>query len=311
MITSEGGLGPELPYLEVFRTVCEEGGFTAAARTLGCTQPAVSYQIRKLEEVLGVTLLERGGRRMVLTPEGRRFRSFADQVFVELARVRSECVAGQRLEPLRLGSVSGFGRYVLVPALHALRDEQEDHPSLEVRLQYEAADVLLDRLEQGEYEGAFVYKRRVSNALSYEAVYDEELVLVAAPELAAEAGARGLGRLEALEEVAFVTYEECDYVFGRWFDASFGGQPSRLSSGSHFTELEEVLEFVARGVGLSVVPRDSAEGARGRGEVEILYAGSGEPCFNQVFLATRAGSAVRPRLRRLVELLGEGGERPV
>jgi DNA-binding transcriptional LysR family regulator len=303
MTTPPAGLGPELPYLEAFRTLCAEGSFTAAARKLGCTQPAVSYQIRKLEEILGVLLVERNGRRIVLTQEGKRFRSFAERVFVELAQVRSECVAGRRLEPLRLGSASGFGRYVLVPALHTLREEERAHP-LEVRLQYEAADVLLDRLEAGDYEAAFVYKRKVSNVLSYEAVYDEELVLVADPRLSETVRSRGLDRLETLEAVPFVTYEECDYVFGRWFDAGFGAQPSRLPSGSHFTELEEVLDFVRRGVGLSVVPRDSAERACARGEVEILYAG--EPCFNQVFLVTRAGSDVRPRLRRLVELLRAG-----
>lgn len=300
MITTSIGQAPELPYLEAFRAVCEEGGFTAAARRLGRTQPAISYQVRKLEELLGVRLLERGGRRVVLTAEGRRIRLFADRVFAELAEVRSECAAGHRLEPLRLGSASGFGRYVLLPALGAL---QEEEGGVEVRLQYDAADVVLDRLEAGEYEAAFVYKRRVSSALSYVAVYDEELVLVGSPERCAEARAGGLRRLATLEALPFVTYEECEYVFGRWFEASFGAQPSRLASASHFTELEEVLDFVGRGIGLSVVPRDSAADARARGVIEILYAGSGEPCFNQVYMVTRAGSVVRPRLRRLAELV--------
>lgn len=100
-----------------------------------------------------------------------------------------------------------------------------------------------------------------------------------------------------------MTYEECDYVLGRWFDACFGAQPSRLTSRSHPTELEEVVGFVARGAGLSVVPRDSVRDACSRGTVEILYAAAGEPCFNQVFLVTRPGCPVRPRLRRLVDLL--------
>lgn len=308
MTTTSAGPGPELPYLETFRTVCTEGGFTAAARKLGCTQPAVSYQIQKLEAVLGTRLLERDGRRVVLTREGRRFRSFADRVFLELAQVRSECAAGHRLEPLRLGSASGFGRYVLVPGLRALQCEQAEGEPLEVRLQYEAADVLLDRLEGGEYEAAFVYKRRVSSGLSYEVVYDEELVLVGSSDRCAQARARGLDRLATLESMPFVTYEECDYVFGRWFEASFGGQPSRLTSSSHFTELEEVLDFVARGIGLSVVPRDSVAEPCARGVLEILYAGAAEPCFNQVYVVTRAGSEIRPQLRRLVELL-RGGRR--
>ncbi len=297
--------GPELPYLEVFRAVCHEGGFTAAARRLGCSQPAVSYQIRKLEEIVGLELVERDGRRLVLTPAGRRFRVLADDVFAELARVRRECVAGRRLEPLRLGSVSGFGRYVVMPALHRLRAEEEgDGP--EVRLQYEAADVLLERLEEGAYEGAFVYKRRITSGVSFRRVYDEELVLVASRERAVEVRAGGLDRVATFEAAPFVTYEECDYVFGRWFDETFGVQPSRILSRSHFTELEEVLDFVSAGAGLSVVPRDSAEAWCARDEVEILYAGSGNPCLNRVFLATRPGSEVRPLLRRLVELLGSG-----
>ena len=55
------------------------------------------------------------------------------------------------------------------------------------------------------------------------------------------------------------------------------------------------------------MPRDSAADAIARGAVEVLYAGTGEPCFNQVYLATRAGSEIRPRLQRLVELIGGGG----
>ncbi|MFS8638641.1 MAG: LysR family transcriptional regulator [Gemmatimonadota bacterium] len=306
MSTMPMGTAPELPYLEVFRAVCDEGGFTAAARRLGCTQPAVSYQVRKLEEVLGVRLLERTGRRLVLTPAGRRFRAFVDRVFEELSRVRSECAAGHRVEPLRLGSASGFGRYVLLPALHRLREEDAG-PPVEVRLEYEAADIVLDRLEAGEYEAAFVYKRKVSNALSYEVVYDEELVLVGSPARCDEARALGLDRLETLEAMPFVTYEECEYVFGRWFESNFGRQPTWLRSASHFTELEEVLDFVARGVGLSVVPRDAAAEACAMGAIQVLYAGSGEPCWNPVYLATRAGGEVRPRVRRLAELIGARG----
>jgi len=295
-------LGPELVYLETFRTVCVEGGFTAAAAKLGCSQPAVSYQVRRLEQLLGVTLIERTGRRIVLTPEGVRFRDFAERIFDELAKVRSEVVDAQRVEPLRLGSASGFGRYVLVPALLALRGEQPGGV-LEVRLQYDAADVILERLEWGDYEAAFVYKRKVSNVLTYEPVYDEELVLIANSAMAAELERCGSDRLESLAGLPFVTYEECDYVFGRWFEVCFGGQPARLVSASHFTELEEVVEFVGCGAGVSIVPRDSVEAAGARGQVEIVSAGSGVRCLNQVFVVRRSGSVVRPLLLRLVEMV--------
>ena len=295
--------GPELQYLHAFHAVCDSGGFTAAARRLGCTQPAVSYQIRRLEQTLGVQLLERGTRRLVLTREGKRLRDFAERMATELQGVRNALANSEVMEPLRLGSASGFGRYVLVPALLALRASRGEE-GLEVRLQYEAADVLLDWLEGGEYEAAFVYKRRISNALSYQPVYQEELVMIADPQRAADWRARNDGDdLSAFDGTPFVTYEECEYVFGRWFETNFGTQPSRLISAAHFTELEEVVDFVAVGAGVSIVPRDAAMPACARKEIELVYAGGRTPCMNQVYMVHRSGSVVRPLLARLADII--------
>jgi DNA-binding transcriptional LysR family regulator len=301
---------PELPYLDVFYAVCAEGGFTAAADRLGCTQPAVSYQVRALERALKAKLIERGGRRVLLTPAGERLRAFCQDFFGELARVRTECASGHRLEPLRIGSASGFGRYVLMPALHTLIDSRPQ-AKLEVRVWFDSADVILRRLERGECEAAFVYARGVSNRLRYRAVYDEELVLIAAAPRKRSAKAAALDRLAAFEDAAFVTYEEGDYVFGRWFEANFGDQPASVRSVAHFSELEEVIDFVRRGAGMSIVPRDSAEPARSRGEIEVLYAGRATPCINQVYMVVRSGSVVRREVQELATTLKRIGSHAI
>ena len=293
--------GPELPYLEAFHTVCIEGGFTAAARRLGCTQPAISYQIRSLERVLRAKLVERGGRRVLLTPAGERLCAFCRDTFGELAELRSEC-AGERREPLRLGSASGFGRYVLFPALRRLRQDSAS-PPLELQLEFDSAQVVLGRLEQGAYEAAFVYTRRISNYLRYRSVFEEELVLIAPRGFGRGRKDTGLDRVSAFEALPFVTYQEGEYVFGRWFDANFGEPPSRITSVARFSELEEVVDFVRRGEGLSIVPRDSVEAPVASGEVRVVYAGRGEPCFNQVYMVVRSGSSVRRELRQLTDIL--------
>ena len=292
---------PELPYLDVFYAVCAEGGFTAAADRLGCTQPAVSYQVRALERAMKTKLIERGGRRVLLTPAGERLRAFCQDFFTELARVRAECASDHRLEPLRLGSASGFGRYVLVPALHTLRDARKE--TLDVQVWFDSADVVLRSLERGEREAAFVYSRGVSNRLRYRPVYDEELVLIVASGNKKPWKAGALDRLATFEEIPFVTYHEGDYVFGRWFEANFGEQPSTIRSSAHFSELEEVVDFVRRGAGVSIVPRDSVEAARDRGEIDIVYAGRAAPCVNQVYMVVRSGSVVRREVRELASIL--------
>ena len=293
---------PELPYLDVFYAVCAEGGFTAAADRLGCTQPAVSYQVRALERAMKTKLIERGGRRVLLTPAGERLRAFCQDFFTELARVRAEFASGHRLEPLRLGSASGFGRYVLVPALHTLRETHKEK-TLDVQVWFDSADVVLRSLERGEREAAFVYSRGVSNRLRYRAVYDEELVLIVASGKKKPWKTAALDRMATLEQIPFVTYQEGDYVFGRWFEANFGEQPSTIRSSAHFSELEEVVDFVRRGAGASIVPRDAVEAACERGEVDIVYAGRATPCINQVYMVVRSGSVVRREIQELAAIL--------
>lgn len=296
-------VGPELPYLEAFHAVCEEGGFGAAARLLGKSQPAISYQIRRLEKVVGTRLIERGGRRILLTPEGKRLRSLCGSFFDDLARARSEWKGDIRSEPLRLGSASGFGRYVLIPALKAVRRRHEEL-GIRLELRFDSAEVVLRNLEEGASDAAFVYRRRTSNRLRYRSVYDEELVLIAAPSPEDEVASAGLQAPADMERLPFVTYDEGDYVFGRWFDATFGEQPSSIRSVSHFNELEEVVEWVRRGDGVSIVPRDCVADCVDRGEIVVVPAGTGTPCFNEVFMVMRAGSAPRPELEALAEAMG-------
>ena len=94
-------------------------------------------------------------------------------------------------------------------------------------------------------------------------------------------------------------------MFGRWFEATFGEQPTAIWSAAHLSELEEVMTFVGAGVGLSIIPRDAVEGLRGPGGVEILNPGRGQPCYNQVFLVVRSESSPRPEILQLVGILGE------
>ena len=60
--------------------------------------------------------------------------------------------------------------------------------------------------------------------------------------------------IATLAEADYVTYDESDYVFATWFTQVLGEKPARLRSVAHFEELEEVLDWVAAGRGLSIVP---------------------------------------------------------
>ncbi|HET7551403.1 MAG TPA: LysR family transcriptional regulator [Gemmatimonadaceae bacterium] len=294
-------------FLRTFYAVCTHGGFGRAAARLNCTQPAVSYQVRTLERDLGAALFERGGRRVVLTPAGRRLLEFCREYFAEYDRVAAELAGGApSAEPIRIASVSGFGRYVLFPALGSLLagDSSDGAPRPRVDLRFRTAEEVFRLVEGGDVDLGVVYLPKVSNQLAFQHLRDEEIVLIASSSLARSPRVRrGLGRIEAYETLPFVTYLEGDYVFGKWFDANFGAQPTHTTSVHHFDELEEVIATVELGSGASVVPFDSACAAAERRAVRVIRPVKGRRCVNQVFAVTRPGSVMRPEIEGILASL--------
>ncbi|MFT5359006.1 MAG: DNA-binding transcriptional LysR family regulator [Polyangiales bacterium] len=135
-----------LSEMEAFTAVAEAGGFTAAARTLGCTTSSVSKQVRALEERLGVRLLNRTTRRVSLTEIGIAFRDRARAVLHELEDAEL-AVSQQQQEPrgvLRVGAPVDFGRIGLAESLATFIARHSD-----LRLEVDLADRFVDVVEEG------------------------------------------------------------------------------------------------------------------------------------------------------------------
>jgi len=120
-----------LKHLHYFHEVAREGSLTGAARRLHLAPQTLSSQVRELEQALGRTLLERVGRRLVLTPDGEVARDYAESIFAlgtELRRVMTGR-AEPRRQPLRIGVTDGVPKLltarVLTPLLERHRDSIE------------------------------------------------------------------------------------------------------------------------------------------------------------------------------------------
>jgi len=295
-------------YLPAFIAVCEHGTVSAAAEALHRTQPAVTYQIRQLEAQLGAALFERVGRRIVLTPAGRVLRDFAARMMGELREISSAIAQRQpsRKERLRIASVSGFGRYVLFPRLLGALDAKT-FGDLRVELSFPTAEEAYARVEDGSCDVGVVYLPRVSSRLLLEPIFREELVLITPRSLHRTLGVRpaALSALATYGEIAFVTYEESDYVFGKWFHAVFRRPPRAVSSTHHVEELEEVVQFVRGGHGVSIVPLDCAAQAARQRHIEIVRPREMR-CYNDVFAVTRPRAARAADVAAVLSLFRSG-----
>ncbi|HEX7815173.1 LysR family transcriptional regulator [Dyella sp.] len=237
----------ELRYLHAFRTVCEAGGLRAAAAVLHRTEQSVSYQLRRLEESLGMPLFERRGGRLHPNAAGLRLLDFCRGMEHDWERVQQDMLGSttQKYEPLRISSVRGYGQYVVRPLFRpggALTH-------LPVRIQYPTFDGVMHNVESGESDLGFVFSLPVHTRMGHMAIDSEEIVLISPasdppPDL----------NMGALENQTFVSYDESDFVFATWFGHVFGRPTPQLSVAAHFEEMEEVVNGVAAGYGISILP---------------------------------------------------------
>ncbi|MGB8003350.1 MAG: selenium metabolism-associated LysR family transcriptional regulator [Gaiellaceae bacterium] len=181
--------------LAAFCAVVERKSFSQAAERLGVTQPAVSLQIRSLEQRLGRQLLDRSGRRVEPTEAGLRLYASAQRLLALEEHLLEELDAddeGEITGTLELGASTGPGGTV-VPLL--LCEFQEHHPDVRVRLTVSDTQTLVDRVAARELELGIVGAGRRHRGVSFEPFFRDEVVLACPP------GHRFAGKTISLDEL--------------------------------------------------------------------------------------------------------------
>ena len=175
--------------LRVFVRVMDRGNFSLAASDLGITPSAVSKLISRLEDRLGVRLLERSTRRLALTPEGETFLARARRIVADIEEAEAEVarVRGAPRGKLRINAGTAFGLHQLAPAL---ADFLARYPEIDIDLSI--TDRLVDLIdEQSDIavrsghipEGPFIHRK----------IADLQRVICAAPSYLAQRGTPRVG----------------------------------------------------------------------------------------------------------------------
>ena len=171
----------DLRQLLTLRTVVDKGSFSHAAEELGISQPAVSFQIRSLEDRIGERLLDRSGRRVTLTDAGRVVDSHARRMLaLEADMLRDVAGIADHLSgPLVLGSSTGPGE-LLLP--HLLGGFKRENPEVEVSLVVQDTQAVCDRVLDDEIELGVVGAARPHRGLVFEPFMRDELVVICPPD---------------------------------------------------------------------------------------------------------------------------------
>jgi DNA-binding transcriptional LysR family regulator len=232
-----------LPPLDLFRGFVAVGrcmSVTAAARELAITQPALSRQIRALEDALGCALFERRHRSLEFTPEGSRLFRLADVWLEQLGDAIDE------LRPADPSSVSlttspGFAALWLLPRMG---DFQRAHPDIDLRL---VASYRLMDLERENLDLAIRYCPAASAPSGALRLFDEQLLPVASTPVEINDPAQ-LGKNVLLE------YDDPDHPllhWAHWFKST-GVSRARPGRVTRLTQYDQVIQAALAGNGVAL-----------------------------------------------------------
>jgi DNA-binding transcriptional LysR family regulator len=162
--------------LRAFVAVAESGNFTRAAERLHLTQPAVSMQVRRLEESIGRSLFERNAQFVRLTDDGEALLGFARELLGVIGRARRQFAQPPLEGSVRFGMVEDFGTTLLPFILSRLRRE---HPHFELSIETGLGIDLNQRLEAGSLD--LILTKRVAGPEKATALCRQNLVWVGQP----------------------------------------------------------------------------------------------------------------------------------
>jgi DNA-binding transcriptional LysR family regulator len=256
--------------LHVFYTVARLLSFTKAAESLHMTQPAVTFQVRQLEEHFNTRLFDRTHNKISLTAAGERVYSHAEKIFEIYDDLENSVreLTGEISGVLILGASTTIAEYML-PAL--LGDFKEKYPEVNIRLKVSNTDGIVSMVENNVIDLGVVEAPVNNKNLAVEGCRTDRLVAITPPghELAKQGGKIPV---QAILDYPFICREEGSgtrEVIADYLKES-GVDPAQLNTIMELGSLEALKGAVEAGIGVSIVSRATLLKEIKLGSVEVL-----------------------------------------
>lgn len=291
----------DLNDLYFFAAVVDHGGFSAAGRALGIPKSRLSKRVSRLEERLGVRLLQRTTRRFVVTEPGERFYAHCRAVLVE-ARAAQEAVDALRAEPRGIVRVSCPVSLTQTVMAYLLPEFLAAHPQVQVRLT--STNRRIDLLGEG-YDIAIRVREKLDTdgSLVMRTFGQSRVLPVASPNLLDRTGRpqqpQDLAHWPALSMMEHDGAQIWELTNDAGQHVAVEIQPRVICGDFHL-----LLECARRGLGVTLLPEFVCAPAITAGELEVLLPDWSAPEGTMHFIyPSRRG--MLPAVRALVDFLAE------
>ncbi len=237
--------------LEAFLAIAERGSFNKAAAHLGITQTALSHRMKKFEDHLGVTLLQRTTRSVMLAPAGLellpRAKSLLDDAYRMFNELNAQSAARQ--ERISIGCLPTIAIHFLP---FVLKDFMAAHPGTEVHIFDQSAHEIAERVQKGEAEFGITILSTNRWDLDLQPLIKEPYVLVCPSDhpFAGRSSVRWQ-ELQGHDLIRITTQTGHRFLI----DDALGAASERLTWTCEVQHVASAVSLVAAGIGLTIVPR--------------------------------------------------------
>ncbi|MCR9213428.1 MAG: LysR family transcriptional regulator [Proteobacteria bacterium] len=238
-----------LKHFRAFDAVARHLHFTRAAEELNITQPTLSLLIRQLEASLAVTLLVRSTRQVELTDMGSEFLPFARNVVrdSEAAMIHMRDLASLRSGKV---SVAAFPSVSLNQLPGVIVEFRQKYPDIQVQLHDGVLDAVIDKVRDGQADFALASVPDEARGLSFQQLYDDEILLVA-PRDHPLAKHTSVGWRDITDEQVIMPSQ--DTAVRRSIDKALAGQEIQIRTALEPALIQTIAALVAAGTGPGVI----------------------------------------------------------
>ena len=281
-------------------SLAEHRHFGRAAEASFVSQPTLSTQIKKLEDELGVALVERTPRKVLLTETGREIASRARAVLAEVDEIRA--IAQRTRDPeagkLRLGVFPTLGPYLLPHLVPLLRRR---FPRLELLLIEEKTEQVIRMLREGSLDVGILALPLHEESLHAEFLFEEPFVL-AVPDDHPLAQRKVRLKLADLEDESLLLLEDGHCLRDQALElCQLAGAGEKV--GFRATSLETLRQMVAANVGITLLPTLAIKPPVARTDNVQLLEFAGHAPSRRIALVWRKSSSLGPFLERFADVV--------
>ncbi len=290
----------DLKHVKTFLAIAEQGNFSRAAEALDMAQPTVSIHIKTLEGALGYDLFDRVGKYAVMTPAGKQFLGYAQEMIDLAGQAQSIGARQQKLsDSITVCFVESICTYVLPPVL---REFHQQAPQVKINIiASRPSTYMLHQLRDGEFDAAVVFEEPFDiPSLATERLWTEQLQLIASPN-------HPLSKIDTvslpmLKHETFIMLQQGAH-YRRIFERRARESGLIPNIAFEIESVEAIKRFVMEGIGLTVLPSFTIEAEVASGRLVPLTL-AGQDTWNVVVqLIWHQEKMLKPAAKALIDFI--------